>query len=152
MPLKNINVAVAGSFRSGKSALVEKMQQRKGMASDIALYSYKTQNANVTLIDVPGEADKLGPLMNAASMADGLLLCVPADKGIDIQAGEALIAFAAACARHAAVAITKTDMVTFDDLEKLKVRLKALLKGTPFTEAPIFETSTLVNTGIPEVA
>lgn len=150
--MKNVNVAVAGAFRSGKSSLVEKMQQRKGMSSDIALYSYKTRDANVTVVDVPGEPDKLGPLMNAAFLSDGLLLCVPADKGIDVQAGEALIAFAAAGVPHAAVAITKTDMVTLDDIERLKARLKALLKGTPYADAPVFETSTLVGTGVAEVA
>ncbi len=150
--MSNVNIAVVGAFRSGKSALVEKLQQRKGMASDIALYSYKSGTVNVTLVDVPGDADKMGPLMNALHMADAVLLCVSAERGIEVQTGEALIAAAAAGVSRAAVAITKSDSSTFDDLEKLKARTAALLKGGPFAGAPVFETSTVAGVGIADVA
>lgn len=150
--MKNVNVAVVGAFRSGKSALVEKLQQRKGMSSDIALYSYKRGTTHVTLIDVPGDVDKMGPLMNAIHMADAVLLCVSAERGIEIQTGEALIAAAAAGVRHAAVAITKSDSSTLSDLEKLKARVAALLKGGPYAGAPVFETSTVADLGVADVA
>lgn len=150
--MKNVNVAVVGAFRSGKSALVGKLQQRKGMSSDISLYSYKSGDAIVTLIDVPGDVDKMGPLMNAVHMADAVLICVSAERGIEVQTGEALIAATAAGIRHGAVAITKSDSVTFPDLEKLKVRIQALLKGGPFADAPVFETSTVADVGVADVA
>ncbi|MEM3086766.1 MAG: GTP-binding protein [Halobacteria archaeon] len=151
-PMRNVNVAVVGAFRSGKSALVEKLQQRKGMSSDIALYSYKSGDAVVTLVDVPGDADKMGPLMNALHMADAVLICVSAERGIEVQTGEALIGATAAGVRHAAVAITKSDSSTFGDLEKLKARVAALLKGGPFAGAPLFETSAVADVGVAEVA
>lgn len=150
--MRNVNVAVVGAFRSGKSALIEKLQQRKGMSSDISLYSYKSGGAIVTLVDVPGEPDKMGPLMNAVHMADAALLCVSAERGIEVQTGEALIAATAAGVRRGAVAVTKTDSVTFADIEKLKARIQALLKGGPFADAPVFETSAVADVGLADVA
>jgi selenocysteine-specific elongation factor len=150
--MKNINIGVFGNLGAGKTSIVQKLQQREGMSSDIAFYSYKVRDSNVTLIDVPGDPSKIQPMLEVASICDAALLAISAEDGVNYQTGEIIIALTLAGIKYGAILVTKTDMVSQDDVENLKNKIRAMFKTTPLGSFPVYEVSTVTNANIPELA
>jgi selenocysteine-specific elongation factor len=151
--MKNVNVGVFGNLRSGKSSLVEKLKQRKGMGSetDISFYSYKIGESNVTLIDVPGDPNKIQPMLCAANISDAALLTVSPDRGIDYQTGEIIIALSLLEIKDGAVVLTKSDLGTPDENDELLRKTKNILSATPLKDFAMYDTSVLTGANIPKL-
>jgi selenocysteine-specific elongation factor len=128
--MDSLSVSVIGPFKSGKSTLVNKLQQRKGVEEDVSFYSFKYAGKSITLIDTPGDMDAPLVIGSVLSVSDAVVLCVSADIGLNFQVGELVVMIDAIGLKQGLICITKVDISTAADVEKLKANLSSLLKGT----------------------
>ncbi len=128
--MNSLTVSVIGPYRSGKSTLVNKLQQKKGAEEDVSFFFFKYGGKNVTLIDTPGDMDNPAVLASVLTISDAIIFCVSPENGVNLQVGEQIIMANAAGIKQGMICITKADISTADELAKLKNNLSAIIKNT----------------------
>ena len=128
--MNSLTVSVIGPYRSGKSTLVNKLQQKKGAEEDVSFFFFKYGGKNVTLIDTPGDMDNPAVLASVLTISDAIIFCVSPENGVNLQVGEQIIMANAAGIKHGMICITKADISTSEELGKLKNNLSAIIKNT----------------------
>ena len=128
--MNSLTVSVIGPYRSGKSTLVNKLQQRKGAEEDVSFFFFKYGGKNVTLIDTPGDMDNPTTLASVLTLSDAIIFCVSPENGINPQVGEQIIMASSIGIKQGLICITKADISTTADIEKLQNQLSAIIKGT----------------------
>ena len=86
-----LTVCVIGPYKSGKTTLVNKLQQKKGMEGDVSFYFLRYNNKDITLLDTPGDADIPSLIASSISVSNAVLLCISPDVGINFQVGEMIV-------------------------------------------------------------
>ncbi len=128
--MNSITVSVIGPYRSGKSTLVNKLQQRKGIEEDVSFFFFKYGGKNVTLIDTPGDMDNPTLLASVLTVSDAIIFCVSTENGVNPQVGEQIIMANTAGIKHGMFCVTKADISTADEIDQLKNNLSAIIKNT----------------------
>ncbi|MCW1299667.1 MAG: GTP-binding protein, partial [Candidatus Parvarchaeum sp.] len=128
--MNSLTVSVIGPYRSGKSTLVNKLQQRKGAEEDVSFFFFKYGGKNVTLIDTPGDMDNPITLASVLTLSDAIIFCVSPENGVNLQVGEQIIMASSIGIKQGLICITKADISTAADIEKLEKQLSAIIKGT----------------------
>ncbi len=128
--MNSLSIAVVGPYKSGKSTLVNKLQQRKGVEEDVSFYSFKYGGKSITLIDTPGDVDTPALVTSVLSISDAVMFCISPDVGINFQVGEIAILINTVGIKNGLVCITKSDISTEVELDKLKQNLATLFKNT----------------------
>ena len=128
--MNSLTVSVIGPYRSGKSTLVNKLQQRKGAEEDVSFFFFKYGGKNVTLIDTPGDMDNPTTLASVLTISDAIIFCVSPENGVNLQVGEQIIMASSIGINLGLICITKADISTTADIEKLEKQLSAIIKGT----------------------
>jgi selenocysteine-specific elongation factor len=128
--MNSLTVSVIGPYRSGKSTLVNKLQQRKGAEEDVSFFFFKYGGKNVTLIDTPGDMDNPAILASVLTLSDAIIFCVSPENGVNLQVGEQIIMASSIGIKHGLICITKADISTSEDISKLEKQLSAIIKGT----------------------
>ncbi len=128
--MNSLSISVIGPYKSGKTTLVNKLQQRKGMEGDVSFFSFKYAGKNINLIDTPGDMDAPTLVASVISISDAVVLCMSPDTGINFQLGELVILASTIGVKQGILCITKVDISTAADVEKLTNSVKTLIKGT----------------------
>lgn len=128
--MNSLSVSVIGPYKSGKTTLVNKLQQRKGAEEDVSFFSFKYSGKNITLIDTPGDMDAPILIASVLSISDAVVFCISPDVGINFQVGELVILANTIGIKQGLICLTKTDISTGGDVEKLTKNLAQLVKGT----------------------
>ncbi|MCL5101117.1 MAG: GTP-binding protein [Candidatus Parvarchaeota archaeon] len=128
--MNSLSVSIIGPYKSGKTTLVNKLQQRKGAEEDVSFFSFKYGGKNITLIDTPGDMDAPILIASVLSISDAVVFCISPDVGINFQVGELVILADTVGIKQGLICLTKTDISTSADVEKLTKNLSSLLKGT----------------------
>ncbi len=128
--MNSLSVSVIGPYKSGKSTLVNKLQQRKGAEEDVSFFSFKYGGKNITLIDTPGDMDAPTIIASVLSISDAVVFCISSDIGINFQVGELVILANTIGIKQGLICITKADISTSGEVDKLAKNLALLLKGT----------------------
>ncbi len=128
--MNSLSVSVIGPYKSGKTTLVNKLQQRKGAEEDVSFFSFKYGGKNITLIDTPGDMDAPTIIASVLSISDAIVFCISPDIGINFQVGELVILANTMGIKQGLICITKADISTSGELDKLTKNLAELLKGT----------------------
>ncbi len=128
--MDSLTASVIGPYKAGKSTLVNKLQQKKGAEEDVSFYYFKYSNKNVTLIDTPGDMDVPTTIASVLSISDAIIFCISPDIGINFQVGEQIIMASSLGISKGLFCITKTDISTSGEVEKLESSIRALIKGT----------------------
>lgn len=136
-----LTVCVVGPYKSGKTTLVNKLQQKKGMEGDVSFYFLRYNNKDITLIDTPGDADIPSLIASSISISNAVLLCLSPDTGVNFQVGEIIILINTIGIRKGLIVINKTDTATTDEIEGLKTKIKALIKDTSLSDVKIVEAN-----------
>ena len=89
--MNSLLVSVIGPYKSGKTTLVNKLQQRRGMEGDVSFFSFKYAGKNINLIDTPGDMDAPTLVASVIGISDAIVLCMSPDIGINFQLGELVI-------------------------------------------------------------
>jgi selenocysteine-specific translation elongation factor len=140
-----ISVAVIGPYKSGKTSLVNKLQQRKEqrreVEGDVSFFSFRYGGRDVNLIDTPGDVDAPTLIASSLCISDAVMLCIAADSGINFQLGELVVLTDSLRIKNGLVCMTKVDTATAADIDKIKSNLSLLFKGTTLESFAIIETN-----------
>jgi selenocysteine-specific elongation factor len=156
-----LTLGVIGHVDHGKTALVraltgietDRLREEKERGLSIVLgFSYLEIGGSVVdLIDVPGHEDFVRAMISGATSIDGVILIVAANEGIMPQTREH---FDIACllgVERGLVVITKVDLVSSDEIVRLRAELRTFLEGSFLEDATIVEASSVTGQGIDRI-
>ena len=150
-------IGTAGHIDHGKTTLVKaltgvdcdrlKEEKARGITVDLG-YAYTDK---LGFIDVPGHEKLIHNMLAGATGIDFALLVIAADDGPMPQTREHLEIIELLGIRHGAIALTKTDLVTVDRQNQVKIEIAELLASTALANAPIFPVAAVSDEGIAEL-
>lgn len=151
--MKTLNIAVTGLKGSGKTSVVQKIQQRTELETEqINVYSYKTGDTLVYLSDTFYDINKIKSALAALNQADACLVCVSAIDNVSQAFGELVLLLSFSHVQTGIIAITKTDSADSDQIAAIKAKLKAVFSQTHLKDMQMIETSTLTDEGFVDVS
>jgi len=154
-------VGTAGHVDHGKSALVNALtgtnpdrwleEQMRGMTLDLGFAHLTLDGVEAGIIDVPGHERFLHNMLAGAAGMELLLLVVAADEGVRPQTVEHLqiLRYLNVCATI--VAVTKSDLLSPEDLKRSCEAIRAALQGTIAQDAPMVPVSTVTRAGLDDL-
>lgn len=155
-------IATAGHVDHGKSSLVLALtgtdpdrwaeEKRRGMTIDLGFaHTRLPSGATVSFIDVPGHIRFLRNMLSGVGAIDGCILVVDAKEGWMPQTEEHFQILKLLGLNHGVVALTKTDLVNFELATARRSEIKAKLRDSFLSEAPIVGISVVTSTGLDEI-
>jgi selenocysteine-specific elongation factor len=156
-----LTLGVIGHVDHGKTSLVRALtgtdtdrlpeERARGVSIVLGFAFLETPHGVVDLIDVPGHEDFVRAMIAGATAIDGIVLTVAANEGVMPQTVEHLnIARLLGVTRGFSV-LTKTDLVSPEELALARDDLAELVRGTFLEHAPVLETSTATGRGVNDV-
>jgi len=156
-----LTLGVVGHVDHGKTALVRaltgadtdrlKGERERGLSIVLGFAFLDTPHGVVDLIDVPGHEDFVRAMIAGATALDGIVLCVAANEGAMPQTVEHLSIARLLGVTRGLCVLTKTDLVSPDELALAHADLAELVSGTFLAHAPVVEASTVTGTGVESV-
>ena len=150
-------IGTAGHIDHGKTTLVKaltgvdcdrlKEEKARGITVDLG-YAYTEK---LGFIDVPGHEKLIHNMLAGATGIDFALLVIAADDGPMPQTREHLEIIELLGIRHGAIALTKTDLVTVDRQNQVKIEIAELLASTALANAPTFPVAAVSGEGVAEL-
>ncbi len=158
---RSITVGVAGHVDHGKTALVLALtgidcdrlpeEKRRGMTLDLGFAHFRTDEARIGFVDVPGHQNFLPNALAGLAGLDALLLVVAANEGVRPQTKEHLAIAAWLQVPRLWVILSKIDLVEPEIAALASMEVEELLANSPFRGAPIYPTSARTGAGVPEL-
>ncbi|MEW5938418.1 MAG: selenocysteine-specific translation elongation factor [Chloroflexota bacterium] len=153
-------IGTAGHVDHGKSTLIAaltgvhpdrlKEEQAREMTIDLGFGWLTLPNGEeVGIVDVPGHRDFIENMLAGIGGIDAALLVIAADEGVMPQTREHLAILDLLQIPAGLVVLTKTDLAS--DLEwlgLLETDIRAALRGTVLSDAPIIRVSAKTKTGL----
>lgn len=163
--LMQFHVGLFGHVDHGKTALARRLTekpstasldrhpeaQKRGMTIDMGFSSFKTEGGVVTLVDLPGHHSLIEHAVAGGHIIDLALLVVAANEGPMAQTLEHLKVLESLDVKNLICVITKKDLVSDRELEKVKEKVQDLLKGSKFENSKIVATSSETGEGIEDL-
>ena len=166
-------VGTAGHIDHGKTTLVkaltgvdtDRLPEEKRRGISIALgYAFMDADARmpgegegegegrrIGFVDVPGHERLVHTMLSGATGIDHALLLVAADDGVMPQTREHLALLTLLGIARGTIALTKCDRVDGATRARRREEIRALVAGTPFAEAPVFEVAATAGEGVREL-
>ncbi|MGH7717490.1 MAG: selenocysteine-specific translation elongation factor [Gemmatimonadaceae bacterium] len=152
-------LGTAGHVDHGKTALVKALtgvdtdrleeEKRRGITIDLGFAPLRLDADTVIgVVDVPGHEAFIRNMLAGATGMDLALLVVAADEGVMPQTREHLDILSLLGIRGGVVALTKSDLVEEDWLALVEEDVRAAVRATPLSSAPIVRTSVVTGTGV----
>ncbi len=158
---EQLTLGVIGHVDHGKTALVraltgidtDRLKEEKERGLSIVLgFSYlQGKHRMIDLIDVPGHQSFVRTMISGATGIDGALLVVAANEGIMPQTREHLDIAQLLGVDRGLIVITKRDLVSADELERIVAEVRSFVAGTFLEGAEILCTSAVTNAGLDEL-
>ncbi|MCK6623070.1 MAG: selenocysteine-specific translation elongation factor [Calditrichaceae bacterium] len=157
-PGRQYVIGTAGHIDHGKTALVKALtgidtdrlpeEKTRGITIDIGFAHF---SENVTIIDVPGHERLIKNMVAGVSTIDLVLFVIAADDGVMPQTREHLDIVNLLQIRRGIFVINKIDLAGPEWLLLVEEDLRALLRDTPFRDAPIRKASALSGAGVEDL-
>ena len=155
-------IATAGHVDHGKSSLVLALtgtdpdrwaeEKRRGMTIDLGFaHTRLASGAIASFIDVPGHIRFLRNMLAGVGAIDGCILVVDAKEGWMPQTEEHFQILKLLGLQHGIVALTKTDLVDSQVATVRRGEIKAKLRDSFLSDAPIVGVSVVASTGLDEI-
>ncbi len=152
-------ISLAGHVDHGKTSLVRALtgrdtdqlaeEQRRGLTIDLGFAYVDVEDQTLGFVDVPGHHRFIHNMVAGIASNQYALLVVAADDGPMPQSREHLQILQLNGVSAGAVALTKIDLVEGQRRSAALEEIRALTADTFLKDAPIFETSTATEDGIP---
>jgi len=151
-------VATAGHVDHGKSTLIARLtgidpdrweeEKRRGLTIDLG-YAWCTLpgGREIGFVDVPGHERFIANMLAGVGPVRLVLFVIAADEGWKPQSEEHLQILDVLGVSGAVVALTKTDLVDADQLERTRADVRGRLAGTSLAGAPIMPVSATTGAG-----
>ncbi|GEM_PF-2201686 len=153
---KRINVAIAGHVDHGKSSLLERItgefpdeegfELERGITAVMKVIPVEVEDTEIRFLDTPGHSDFREEVGKALMAADGLVLVVAADEGVQART-EVLIELAKELGLPVILAVNKMDRATDSDFEEVVNEVK----NRGLEPAAVVPTSAKTGEGIEEL-
>ena len=152
-------IATAGHVDHGKSSLVRALtgtdpdrwveERERGLTIDLGFAHFTTPCANVvSFIDVPGHTRFISNMLAGVGGVSACLLVVDAREGWKPQTEEHLRILDLLGIPKGIVVLTKSDLVTSDELVGAEHALRGRLNGTFLQDAPLVAVSSVTGHGL----
>jgi selenocysteine-specific elongation factor len=160
---EHVIVGTAGHIDHGKSALVKALtgtdpdtlpeEKERGLTIELGFVfmdipDYEKQ---IVFIDVPGHEKFVKTMVAGASSIDVVMFIIAADEGISVQTREHFDILQLLRVKEGIIALTKSDLVDAERLEKLRGEVKAFVQGTFLEGAPVIPVSSITGSGLAEI-
>ncbi|MDP2914410.1 MAG: selenocysteine-specific translation elongation factor [Candidatus Aminicenantes bacterium] len=160
---EHVIVGTAGHIDHGKSSLVKALtgtdpdtlpeEKERGLTIELGFVfmdvpDYEKQ---IVFIDVPGHEKFVKTMVAGASSIDVVLFIIAADEGISVQTREHFDILQLLRVKEGIIALTKSDLVDADQIEKLNGEVSAFVHGTFLEGAPILPVSSVTGSGLAEI-
>lgn len=141
-----------GQSQCGKTSIAKALAQTsESVETDMPVHQFRYGDAMITMFDTLGDPIDVKTSIQGSFSADGIMLVIPADVGPNLQTGEKIIIANLLGLDRGVIILNKLDLSNPDDIESIKNKIKAFVKGTTLENLQIIETSASTNTGIPEL-
>jgi|TARA_Y100000310_G_scaffold295300_1_gene326515 selenocysteine-specific elongation factor len=152
-------IATAGHVDHGKTLLVKALtgidtdrledEKQRGLTIDLGFAYHPFDEASTLgFVDVPGHIKFINNMLAGVSGIDCALLVIAADDGPMPQTLEHLAILNLLGVSKAAVALSKIDRVSTEQVEQASNDVKKLLADTNLRDSPIFPLSGLTGEGV----
>ena len=157
-PANQVTLGVIGHVDHGKTALVRALtgietdrlreEQERGLSIVLGFSYLESSRGMIDLIDVPGHEDFIRTMISGATGIDGVVLAVAANEGVMPQTREHFDIAELLGVERGLIVLTKTDLVSADELELAVEDVRDYLSGTFLEGAPVVHTSALRGEGM----
>ena len=147
----HLTIGVLGHVDHGKTSLVRALtgmetdrlreEQERGLSIVPGFAFIESEGGVIDFIDVPGHEDFIRMMISGATGIDYLLLTVAANEGIKPQTREHFNIAGLLGLDKGLVVITKSDLVTRAELDRVRDEIRDFTAGTFMQGAQITETS-----------
>ena len=155
-------LGTAGHVDHGKSSLIERLtgidpdrlaeEKARGLTIDLGFaWLMLPSGREVGIVDVPGHERFVSNMLAGAGSIDATIFVVAANEGWKPQSEEHLAILDLLGARGGVVALTKSDLVSHDQLETVGAAIAGRLEGTTLEGAPIVPVSVITGDGLDEL-
>ena len=160
---EHVIIGTAGHIDHGKSSLVKALtgtdpdtlpeEKERGLTIELGFVfmdipEYEKQ---IVFIDVPGHEKFVKTMVAGASNVDAVLFIIAADEGISVQTREHFDILELLGVGEGIIALTKSDLVDADRLEKLRAEVGAFIHGTFLESAPVIPVSSVTGAGLDDI-
>lgn len=160
--MRDFILGTAGHVDHGKTELVRALtgidpdrlpeEKRRGLTIDLGFAHLFLPGVGVAgIVDVPGHERFLKNMLAGVGGYDMALLVIDAREGIREQTREHLEILRLLAIPRGLVALTKSDLVSPEEIALLQENVREFLRGTFLEEAPLISVSSLTGSGIPEL-
>ena len=160
-PANQVTLGVIGHVDHGKTALVRALtgietdrlreEQERGLSIVLGFSFLESSRGMIDLIDVPGHEDFIRTMISGATGIDGIVLVVAANEGVMPQTREHFDIADLLGVERGLIVLTKTDVVTADELELAEDDVRDYLSGSFLEGAPLVRTSALRGEGMEDL-
>jgi selenocysteine-specific elongation factor len=145
-------VGTAGHIDHGKTSLIKHLtgidadrladEKRRGITIELGFaYMRLNEKQLISFVDVPGHERFVKSMLAGAMGMDVVMLVVAADEGFKPQTYEHLNILSHLNVKKGIVVLTKSDLVTKEDIEYRKAEIHDILQDTFMAGSPIVEYS-----------
>src|SRR5579862_8277878 len=159
--IKHVIVGTAGHIDHGKSALVEALtgtnpdrleeEKRRGITIDLGFAFLNVDGVRFGFVDVPGHEKFVRNMLAGVGGIDLVLFVVAADESIKPQTREHFEICRLLGISRGIIAITKSDKVSSDELETVRLEIEEFVRGSFLESAPVIAVSARSGAGIEEL-
>ncbi|MGH9490367.1 MAG: GTP-binding protein, partial [Terriglobales bacterium] len=164
--MKSLVVGTAGHIDHGKSALVQALtgtdpdrlaeEKRRGITIDLGFAHRELRLADgeplrLSLVDVPGHERFVRNMLAGAGGLDLVLLVIAANEGVMPQTREHFEICRLLGLRYGVVALTKSDLVSAEDMARRREEVRELVRGSFLEGAAVLPVSSRTGAGLAEL-
>jgi selenocysteine-specific elongation factor len=159
---KHVILGTAGHIDHGKTELVkaltgvdtDRLQEEKerGITIELGFARFDLPSGNsLGVVDVPGHEKFVKTTVAGIGGMDIILLVIAADEGVMPQTREHLDIIDLLGVRSGIIALTKTDLVSSDEIELAHDEAQELIEGTSLEGTAIIPVSSVTRDGLDEL-
>jgi len=159
--IKHVIVGTAGHIDHGKSALVEALtgtnpdrleeEKRRGITIDLGFAFLNLDGVRFGFVDVPGHEKFVRNMLAGVGGIDLVLFVIAADESIKPQTREHFDICRLLGISRGIIAITKSDKVSSDVLDTVRLEIEEFVRGSFLESAPVIAVSARRGDGIEEL-
>jgi len=126
-------------------------ERRRGITIDLGFAHLDLDSLRIAFIDVPGHERFIRNMLAGAGGIDAVVLVVAADESIMPQTREHFDICRLLGIRHGVVALTKSDLVSEELLELVRMEIEEFMRGSFLEGAPVIAVSAKTGAGLEEL-
>jgi len=148
---KSVIFGTAGHIDHGKSSLILaltgkdpdrlKEEKEKGITIELGFAGMKTDEANISFVDVPGHEGLVKTMIAGSVGFDSVLFCVDSREGVRPQTIEHYNIIRTIGVRYGVIALTKSDLAEPEQIESARKSVQELFTDSGIKITDIVETS-----------